>query len=617
MTQGHANVKSNSLNITGICAAYSNKAETSPTNTHLKKMLIALPSEAHLTQIKDKQACTENGGWTHANENISAVIVGRPHWQNTSTQNTSQETNHATSLVECYKKYGEHCAEHVNESFAFVLIDHIQKIVIAAVDRFSRYPLLYSHNSHGISLASTTDALCAAPGITKNLYLQAIYNYIYFHMVPSPTSIYEGLKKIPAAHQLIFKNNHIALSRYWVPQFTETQNKGDNELHKELLSTLKTSVSNLASKGNVGSFLSGGLDSSTISGLLSNTQENCAKTFTIGFDAKGYDETEYARLASKHFHTQQHEYYVTPDDVVNAAPLIAASYDEPFGNSSALPTFFCAQLAKDNGIKKLLAGDGGDELFAGNKRYLTQANFERYRKSPTIFRKGVLEPLLNKIPSNYSIIGKTKSFVKQANIPLPDRLQTYNFLHRQSINDIFTDDFLNEVSAQEPLDLQRSIYHAPNNANIIHKMLYLDWHFTLADNDLKKVSRMCALSGIDVVYPMLEDEVVDFACRVPTSILLKDNKLRAFYKESVNGFLPNAIINKTKKGFGLPFGVWMKSHTPLQELGYDNILKLKSRGFFKPSFIDKTIDMHRTEHAAYYGELVWVLMMLELWLDSH
>jgi len=152
---------------------------------------------------------------------------------------------------------------------------------------------------------------------------------------------------------------------------------------------------------------------------------------------------------------------------------------------------------------------------------------------------------------------------------------------------------------------------------MLNKMMMLDWKRTLHDNDLVKVNRMCELAGVEVVYPLLSDELIEFSCKIPSNIKMKGNKLRWFYKDATKNFLPHEIINKPKQGFGLPFGVWTSTHKGLQELAYSSLHALKARGIFQEEFIDDTIRMHQTVHAKYYGELVWVLMMLELWLASH
>jgi asparagine synthase (glutamine-hydrolysing) len=295
--------------------------------------------------------------------------------------------------------------------------------------------------------------------------------------------------------------------------------------------------------------------------------------------------------------------------------MIAAYYDEPFGNSSALAAYYCAKLAKEHGIQRLLAGDGGDEIFAGNERYAKQMLFEHYHRLPT-FVSGALEAALNHLPAGLArqkLPFKAKRYIEQAKAPMPDRLQDYNFLHRHDVATIFEADFLSQVDALQPLALLKASYDRPEQASVLNRMLYMDWKTTLHDNDLVKVNRMCELAGLEVAYPLLDQRIVDLSCRIASSDKLKGQKLRWFYKQAMAGFLPDAIINKSKHGFGLPFGIWLKDHQPLQTMAYDAIHDLKKRGYFKPQFLDHAIQMHQSVHAAYYGELIWILMMLELW----
>ena len=232
-------------------------------------------------------------------------------------------------------------------------------------------------------------------------------------------------------------------------------------------------------------------------------------------------------------------------------------------------------------------------------------------------RRGLIEPVTRKLPQGFPLASKANSYLDQANTPLPDRLQSYNFLHRHQPNEIFTDDFLRQVDVSAPIALQRHTYQLPEKAETLNRMLYLDWQYTLADNDLRKVSHMCALAGIDVSYPMLDDNLIAFSCSIPSAWKIKGKDLRHFYKQALTGWLPNETIHKKKQGFGLPFGVWMETHKPLQEMAYDSLLRLKRRGYLRPEFIDHAIELHRNHHAAYYGELVWILTVLELWMDKH
>jgi asparagine synthase (glutamine-hydrolysing) len=307
---------------------------------------------------------------------------------------------------------------------------------------------------------------------------------------------------------------------------------------------------------------------------------------------------------------------------VQALPKVAAAFDEPFGNSSALPAYFCARMAAADGIGVLLAGDGGDELFAGNTRYAGQKIFEDYRRAPEWMRTRVIEPLLKNLPEKLPLVSKGRSFIRQANTTLPKRLQYYSFLEQNSPHEVFMPAFLNQVDKTRPMKLLNNIYQLPEQASTLNRMLFLDWQITLADNDLRKVTQACALADVKVRYPMLDDELVEFSTGIPTDRKLPGNtasgrNLRRFYKKALTGWLPKATINKGKHGFGLPFGVWMKNHRPLQELAFDNILKLKARGIFLPRFLDQAIASHRDGHAAYFGELVWVLTCLELWLSAN
>ncbi|MEZ5503646.1 MAG: asparagine synthase C-terminal domain-containing protein [Halioglobus sp.] len=406
---------------------------------------------------------------------------------------------------------------------------------------------------------------------------------------------------------------------YWQPEFSDTASKGKFEgMTSQLKELLQDAVrKDLETSGKTGAFLSGGLDSSTVTGVMAEICGAGAAAFSIGFAAEGYDEMAYARITARHFGVDLNEYYVTPQDVVDALPKVAISYDEPFGNSSALPAYFCARMAAENGISTLLAGDGGDEIFGGNERYIKQRVFEHYAMVPDFLRRGLIEPLIRSLPSALTLVAKADSYISQANTPLPDRMQSYNFLHRHPASDIFSDEILMHVDGDLPLALLRSVYHRPEQASDLNRMLYLDWQFTLADNDLRKVSNMCALAGVDVRYPMLDDALVEFACQVPSHWKIRGSQLRYFYKAALSGWLPRETIEKTKQGFGLPFGVWMQSYKPLRELAYDSLLKLKSRGYIRPPFIDKAIEMHQSQHAAYYGELVWILTVFELWLEGH
>jgi asparagine synthase (glutamine-hydrolysing) len=326
----------------------------------------------------------------------------------------------------------------------------------------------------------------------------------------------------------------------------------------------------------------------------------------------------YARLAARHFKTQHHEYYITPADLVRSIPEVAAHYDQPFGNSSALPAYYCARMAKANGTEKLLGGDGGDELFGGNTRYAKQRVFNWYQTIPTALRSSLMEPVLGlELMKKIPVLRKAASYVAQARLPMPERLEIYNLISRLGIGEILTPGFLDQVNSGMPLDQQRQIWQEARADGFIDRMLAFDWRYTLAENDLPKITGTTRLAGIAVGFPMLDQRLVDFSLRLPADYKVKGLTLRWFFKESMRGFLPDQIISKKKQGFGLPFGVWATQNAALRTLAEESLRSLASRGIIRSTFISTLLADRLREHAGYYGEMVWIMMMLEQWLQVH
>jgi asparagine synthase (glutamine-hydrolysing) len=547
---------------------------------------------------------------------IVAAICGHPDWSSLPGIQR-QDSGPADALAAAYAARGPECLQHLKGEFAVAIANESTGEALIAIDRIGQQPLFYTETCDTLVFSTTADGLRGYPGIRLDVSPQGIFDYLYFHMVPSPDSVFGGIRKLPAGHCLTGRPGAWKLVNYWRPQFHEHLDMPLPDAHRQMLEVIRRAVSRHATEPAVGAFLSGGLDSSTVSGVLSELRPGSARTFSIGFNVPAYDESRYAGIAADWFKTKAHTYYVTEEDVLAAIPTIARTYDEPFGNSSVLPAYFCARFARENGVTHLLGGDGGDELFAGNERYAKQTVFEHYQRIPTGLRSAVIEPLLRRLPDAFLPFRKAQSYVRQANVQLPDRLQTYNFLNHFPVGEIFETDFLAAIDEERPRQIEREIYNRPDDASALNRMLYLDWQITLADNDLRKVTRACDLAGVEVSYPLLDDEVVEFSTRVPSGQKLRHGRLRHFYKEATRDFLPAEILNKKKHGFGLPFGVWLVEHPGLRQLACDSLAALRARRLVRPAFIDRVLAMHSQQHASYYGELVWVLMVLELWLAAH
>ncbi len=562
---------------------------------------------------------TQRNAGIHFSAQIWTAYHGHVRWRTQELSDTAQQWGHAAALALAYQNHQERAFELAHGSFALAVIDKPNNRALIAIDRLGIQPMHYAIIGTQLIFASTADGLLAHPALRADIEPQAIFNYLYFHTVPSPGAIYRGTEKLLPGQYLSFNHGVVDKQTYWRLDYCEQKRKRFGALAAEFRERLRKGVQDsIDDFATTGAFLSGGTDSSTVSGVLRELAGRPVHTFSIGFNVPGFDETEYARLSARHFGTTHHEYYVTPQDVIDAIPIIAKAYDEPFGNASAIPAYYCARMAKMEGISTLLAGDGGDELFAGNARYAKQQVFELYQNLPAPLRGRFIEPLIKIGPlATVFPFSKLQSYILQARIPLPDRLETYNFLQRTPLADIFASDFLEQIQTDAPIESLREIYRGTRAEACLDKMMHLDLKITLADNDLRKVVRMCELAEVEARFPLLDDALVEFSARVPADLKLRRLKLRYFFKKALKDFLPAATLRKSKHGFGLPFGLWIQTHAPLKELVQESLVSLSRRGYLKPRYLDFLRKQHQSEHATYYGVMLWVLMMLEQWFEAH
>lgn len=502
----------------------------------------------------------------------------------------------------------------IDGAFAVALRDASGRTVLA-VDRFSTHSLCYRLAGDELHFAERADTLA---GPSDTLDPQAIHDYLYFHAIPSPRTVFQGVLRVPPGHCAVFEDGKLTIEPYWRPTFTEIRSASFATLRDEFRALLREAVFAQLDGGKAACFLSGGTDSSTVAGMIREACGRPAATYSIGFEAEGYDEMVFARLAARHFGCEHHEYYVTPDDLVRSIAEVAGHYDQPFGNSSALPAYYCAKMARDDGVTKILAGDGGDELFGGNSRYAKQRVFGWYSRMPAGLRRGLIEPVFESPAiARLPLLSKGASYVEQAKVPMPDRQQMYNLLLRLGVGDVLTPAFLACIDQDAPCRQQRSVWATAQTDSELNRTLAYDWRYTLAESDLPKVCGTAQLAGISVGFPMLDGRLLEFSQRLPTAYKLKGLKLRWFFKEALRGFLPDEILAKKKQGFGLPFGVWLLRHRALKALACDSLDTLSTRGIVRTDFIRSLLNQRLAEHPGYYGEMVWILMMLEQWLRRH
>ena len=553
----------------------------------------------------------------HQSGSLTVAAEGRLRWREPELAAVCAASGNAAAVAQAYRQHGSECLRYVGGGFAIAVLDVENGNALLAVDRMGIRPLCYANPPGELVFGSSAETVARHPRVGARLSEQALFNYLYCHVVPSPGTIYRGVYKLQPGECLVFRNGVAEHRFYWRLRYRDRNPQPMAELEDRFRTLLREATTRAAGEDDaVGAFLSGGTDSSTVTGLLTELRGKPARSYSIGFAAEGFDEMSYARVTARHFGAQAREYYVTPEDVVDTVPLIAKACDEPFGNASAVPTYLCARMAHADGVRVLLAGDGGDEIFGGNARYGWQKIFEAYAAVPAWFRRGVLEPIVFAMPGGDALPPwrKMKSYIEQARIPLPERLESYNFLRRAPLAEIFEPEFLASVDPAQPLELQRQAYGGAGSASAVNRMMHLDLKFALADNDLRKVSRMSEAAGVEARYPLIDDALVEFSGELPPALKVRGLKLRYFFKHALRDFLPPETLSKKKHGFGLPFGLWAKEHRGLRELVQESLLAFGRRRIVRASYIQELLRRHGEDHATYFGVMMWVMLMLERWL---
>lgn len=610
--------------MSGICGWFGGVERNDRAIDRIQRMAAALSCNPELhtaRQAADGAALGASGraGATDAASDgpIIAVSEGYPTWSDPALGELAKARGAAAALIAGFARHGRTLPKHVGGEFTFAVADTAARRGLVAIDRMGTRPMCYAtEGTGGLMFGATTRSVRAGSAATPTLDAQSVFDFLWFGKVPAPATIWRDLRKLHAGEAIWWENGRTEVARFWSMPYAADRSSDIDRLSEETRATISAAVDRALvgeDLARTGAFLSGGLDSSTVVGYLARHAAG-AHAFTIGFAREGYDEMEFARLAAQHFGARHHTHYLTPEETTAAIQRLAAAYDEPFGNSSAIAVYHCAKLAREAGISLMLAGDGGDELFAGNERYAKQKVFEAYGRVPR-WARAIVEPAIAAMPSGLPIVGKAQSYVRQAKVTLPTRLSINHYYRGKAASEIFLPDIARAIDTGHPDAVQQAAYDGGGKSELTG-MMHLDLQLTLADDDLRKVGRMCELAGIAVKYPLLDDAVVALSGRIPPDLLLKDFKLRYFYKYAFKDFLPTSTLAKSKQGFGLPYGEWMRGHPPLSKLMNDALEALKGRNVFSPAFIDSARQAYAGGHSAYYGGVVWELMTLELWLQA-
>jgi asparagine synthase (glutamine-hydrolysing) len=614
--------------MSGFCGWFGAGGEKDAPDRLLQEMAGALP---HYGPNDHWVGHKPNGGLAMAasaklgaflsNGRFLAAIEGYPYWSHEDLQKIAREQGHANALVEAFRRYDIGLFDYLHGPFSFALWDHENSDGVAAIDRLGIQPLCYAAVADGLVLGSTTDSVRVHPAVGSPLSPQGVFNYLYFYRVPCPGTIFLNQHKLKPANYVRYRNGAAQVACYWQMPYGEASTASFDDLKDELHVLLRQAMKRCLSDEDdavSGAFLSGGLDSSTVLGLLAEQRPGRSPAFTIGFDVEGYDESHFARVAASYFESEHKEYSLTPDDVVELVPKLAQIYDEPMGNASVVPSYFCADQARQAGVMLLMAGDGGDELFAGNSRYTELQVYEKYQRLPAFVRKGLIEPAVGLLGSLTSarLVRRARNYLYDANRPLYELIERYNLLADEPAGAVMHADFVNQVDADDPMEIFRERYEAMPNVGTVQKLMLLDQQVTLADNDIRKVSRMCELAGIRVRYPLLDEDLAIFSATIPAEMHLRGGRLRDFYKRSLQDFLPGEVINKSKHGFGMPTEIWMKNDARLRDMCREALRSLKRRNLLNDDYVDPVIaDLEKSERTRYSGA-TWDLMILEQWMAT-
>lgn len=533
------------------------------------------------------------------------------------------EINPLKGLLHLYEKQGISFVKRLRGEFTLALWDGVKEILYLSTDHFRIHSLLYYHDQEKLVFASTMKGIlgCTYP-VKRTIHPEALVDVVAHSIIPTPKTIYLEIKKLPPGSVLVCHKNEIKIETYWDITFLNQGNQSEEEMIHETRRLFRGAMGIRLGvdkvSDHIGTFLSGGVDSSSVTGVMTQLIGGPIKTFSIGFEEERFNEINYARVAAEAFQAKHHEYFVSPEDVCDVIPILLEAFDEPYANASAIPTFFCARLARAHGVNILYAGDGGDELFAGNERYAVQRLFEYYYKIPFWLREPILKPLVFTLSDRLKtdIFIKGRKYIQRAKIPYPDRLTSYGFFKDISIKELFAESFLKMIGMDynpySPITLY--YFQAPAQSEL-DRQLYIDLKIAISDNDLLKVTRMTEAAGVAVRFPFLDHHLAEFAAKIPAVIKMRGTKLRSFFKKAYADLLPIETLRKKKHGFGLPISVWLKTSKRLNEMMHDIVLSPLSlqRGYFQKVTLEELIRRHKTDETSFYGTALWNLMMLELW----
>jgi len=514
-------------------------------------------------------------------------------------------------IVHGYEQWGERCVERFRGMFAFAVWDARARRLMLARDRLGVKPLYYAElPGIGVLFGSEIKSLLEDPDVPRTWRADALDAYLSLLYIPAPDTIYTAVRKLPPAHVLVAERGGIRISRYWQLEFTGEGAPADEErCLEELEARLAEAVRlRLVSDVPLGAFLSGGIDSSTVVAFMRETNATRPVTISVGFEQQAFDEVDHARTVAEHLDCEFHALVANPD-VEPLLPRLVWHFDEPFADSSAVPTYYVSEAARRL-VTVALSGDGGDEFWAGYRKHRVE-----HWESQARTTLGPLARPVGWLAHALPLSVKGARILRHLALD-PDRAfalkQAYGHFEPDAKPRLYTTDFAAAVGGVDALAGLRALYRGCRSANPLDRAMFVDSQTYMIDDILTKVDRMSMAVSLEAREPLLDHKLLEFAARVPTTLKLKDGRSKYLLRRVLQRRVPASIVDRVKKGFDAPIGDWLRG--PLESMASALLLDARSRerGLFRPAEVARLWNEHRTRKADHRHRL-WQLLMLELW----
>jgi asparagine synthase (glutamine-hydrolysing) len=519
-------------------------------------------------------------------------------------------------ILHLYEEYGTDCLKFLRGMFAFAIWDGVRRQLFLARDRLGKKPLCYQQDAEAFRFASEVKAILQDPAVGVRPDPTGIAQYLTYGYVPSPGSAFQGVRKLPPAHYLIWREGQVKVSRYWRLRRDQKLERPEAEWCEEILTRLQEAVRlRLISDVPLGAFLSGGIDSSIVVAMMSRLSSGPVKTFSIGFEEPEYDELRYARQVAERFGTEHHELVVRPDAVA-ILPKLAWQYDEPFADSSAVPTYYVAQMTRQY-VTVALNGDAGDENFGGYDRYVANnlaASFDRL-PGARLFRGAIGKglPLCPRGERRTSLFSRGRRFLEGL-VETPERRYARWFCHftGDRKQNLCTPEFRRAAGDSDDLETLLAAYRESDAPDFADATMGVDAALYLPDDLLVKVDIASMAHSLEARSPFLDHEFMEFVATIPSDLKVRGRAKKYILKRALRGLLADDILHRPKMGFGVPIDHWLRHE--LRDLAHETLLgsACLDRGYFRREPVERMLVEH-VKGKANWHYLLWNLLMLELW----